>query len=41
MVVGHGARGDLPDRTGVTALQSMQRKRAPGFRRLAARLAAG
>ena len=41
MVVGHGARGDLPDREGTTALQAMRRKRAPGFRKLAAQLAAG
>lgn len=39
MVVGHGARGDLPDREGATALQAMRRKRAPGFRKLAAQLA--
>lgn len=39
MVVGHGARGDLPDREGTTALESMRRKRAPAFRRLAEQLA--
>lgn len=40
MVVAHGARGDLPDGEGVTAREVMARKRTPGFRKLAAQLAA-
>jgi hypothetical protein len=39
VLVRHGARGDLPDRAGRTALEIMQRKRSPGFRKLAAQLA--
>ena len=40
MVIEHGARGDLPDRDGTTAQESLSRKRAPGFKELAAQLAA-
>ena len=39
MLIRHGARGDLPDRDGATAQEAMARKRAPGWRRLAAQLA--
>jgi uncharacterized protein len=34
-LIEHGARGDLPNRDGVTAAQIMSRKRSPGFRRMA------
>ncbi len=40
MVARHGARGDLPDRDGATAAEALSRKRAPGLRKLAAKLAA-
>jgi len=39
MLLAHGARGDLPDGTGVTVAAAMARKRAPAFRRMAALLA--
>jgi ankyrin repeat protein len=39
MLVRHGARGDLPDRDGTTALEVISRKRATGLGKLAARLA--
>lgn len=34
MLVRHGARGDLPDETGVTAIDVLRRKRDPAFRAL-------
>jgi hypothetical protein len=37
----HGARGDVPDADGATALDIMRRKRNAGFQRLAERLARG
>ena len=40
MIIRYGARADLPDREGATALEALSRKRAAGFRRLAAQLAA-
>ncbi|MEJ0025711.1 MAG: hypothetical protein WDN01_06760 [Rhizomicrobium sp.] len=39
MVVRHGARGDIPDKTGVTAVDILRRKRDPGLRKLADELA--
>jgi ankyrin repeat protein len=39
MLVSFGARGDLPDRDGSTAFEAISRKRASGFRKLAAQLA--
>lgn len=41
MVAGFGARGDLPDPDGRTAIDVLGRKRDPAFRALAARLAKG
>jgi len=38
MMLGHGARGDIPDRSGETAAEIMARKRTPGFKRMAAAL---
>lgn len=35
----HGARGDIPDRDGRTAVEILSRKRDPGFRTVADRLA--
>ncbi len=40
MFVRHGARGDIPDANGATAIAIMRRKRDPDFHRLADRLAA-
>ncbi len=39
MLARHGARGDLPDARGRTAIEILRRKRSPGFRKLAERLA--
>ena len=39
MLVKYGPRGDLPDRDGVLAVDVMRRKRTPGFRELAEKLA--
>ena len=41
MVIEHGARGDLPNGEGVTAVELMKRKRVPGLRRMAERLSRG
>ena len=38
-LIRHGARVDLPDRAGVTAGETLARKRSPGFRKLAAEIA--
>lgn len=38
MIVAHGARGDIPNRDGVTAAQIMGRKRSSALRQLGARL---
>jgi hypothetical protein len=40
MVVRHGARGDIPDRQGKTAIDLLSRKKDPDLRELAAVLAA-
>jgi hypothetical protein len=40
MVVRYGARGDIKDKAGVTAIDILSRKRAPAFRKLADVLAA-
>jgi hypothetical protein len=40
MVIAHGARGDLPDRSGVTAIDILKRKKDPELRALAERLGA-
>jgi len=40
MMLGHGARGDIPDRSGKTATEIMARKRTPGFKRMAETLRA-
>ncbi len=39
LLFAHGARGDIPDKKGVTAAQIMRRKRDPQFRRMAEQLA--
>ena len=41
MVVRHGARGDIPDKKGVTAIDLLRRKRDPGLRKLADALLSG
>jgi len=41
MIAGYAARGDLPNRDGMTAAEIMLRKRSEAFRKLAARLAVG
>jgi ankyrin repeat protein len=41
MVVAHGARGDIPDAAGVTAIELLARKKDPAFRRMAETLANG
>ena len=38
MVVVHGARGDIPDRRGVTAAEIMRKKRHPEYCALADQL---
>ena len=38
MLIGHGARGDIPNAQGATAAEILARKRAPSLRKLAARL---
>jgi len=38
MVIRHGARGDIPNKDGVTAPEILARKRDPAFRRLAQEL---
>jgi len=37
-LIKHGARGDLPNKDGVTAAEIMRRKRAPAFRKMAEQL---
>ena len=37
-LIKHGARGDLPNKEGVTAGEIMGRKRAPAFQKMAAQL---
>ncbi|HEY5009128.1 MAG TPA: ankyrin repeat domain-containing protein [Caulobacteraceae bacterium] len=39
MLIAHGARGDIPDKAGVTAAEIMRRKRDPDFQRMAEQLA--
>lgn len=39
MLIEHGARGDVPNKDGVTAAQIMMKKRDPDYRALAARVA--
>jgi uncharacterized protein len=41
MLVAAGARGDIADSKGITAIEIMRRKRDPDFRRTAGQLAAG
>jgi hypothetical protein len=41
MVVRHGARGDVPDKKGVTVIDLLSRKRDPAYRKLAEALAGG
>jgi hypothetical protein len=41
MVIGFGARGDIPGPDGRTAIDLLARKRDPALRSLAERLAAG
>jgi uncharacterized protein len=38
MVVSYGARGDIPNKDGVTAADIMRRKKDPAFRALAGKL---
>lgn len=38
MIAAHGARGDIPNRVGVTAAEILQRKRDPAYAQLAAKL---
>ena len=40
-LIRHGARGDLPNKDGVTPAEIMRRKRAPAFHKLAEQLATG
>jgi ankyrin repeat protein len=40
MLIAHGARGDIEDAKGVTAIDILSRKRDPGFRKMAEQLAA-
>ena len=38
MVISYGARGDIPNREGVTAAEIMLRKKDPAFRTMAEKL---
>jgi len=40
MIIRYGARGDIKDKAGVTAIDIMRRKKDPDFRRMAEQLAA-
>src|SRR5262249_21062106 len=41
MLFDHGARGDIPNAQGITAIALLSRRRDPAFRRMAERLADG
>ena len=38
LLIADGARGDIPNRDGVTAADTMRKKRDPDFRRMAEQL---